>query len=425
MRRLILCIASMALCSIALAYAGGSAEHGSSAQPTSFTIFFHFTPQEARGVVFRDFVKEYNEAHAGKVNVRLSYFADWIPMQQKIRTMVAADQPPDVFYFNYNPNDLSLFKSGQLLDFSPFMDAQWKQRFFQSDLDSLTYNGQLLAIPGEQGTVVFYYNKALLAKAGVPGIPVTWDDFFAMADKLKAAGIGAASLFTSDDAWHATNFLTYFAAEAGGPGVFAQGSPLNSPAVVKAAGMLARLFQYAAADAIGAKWAVSVQDFVTGRTAVIVDGPWVIGVLDGQMKDPSDVVVAPAPVMAQGDPSVLVTDAITPWAASAHLSDAQKAGVVDFMKAFTSEKVMKDFTVRGKDIFAVKLSLSDAETEQAGAKLAANVKLASTADSKIVQITRVLEPAAMNQLPGLVEKLALGQSSAQAFADSLQQANTQ
>ena len=56
--------------------------------------------------------------------------------------------------------------------------------------------------------------------------------------------------------------------------------------MVKAASMLQKLFQYAAADAVGGKWAVSVQDFVAGRTAVIADGPWLIGILDGQMKRP-------------------------------------------------------------------------------------------------------------------------------------------
>jgi len=404
------------------AFAGGAPE-SSAGKPVTFTVYFHFTPQEARGVVLRDFIKQYNEQHAGKVTVQTSYFADWLPMQQKIRTMVAANQPPDVFYFNYNPNDLSLFKSGQLMSFSPYMDEQWKSRFYQSDLDTMTYNGQLLAIPMEQGPVIFYFNKGLLQQAGVDSIPQTWDEFFAMADKLKSAGIGAASLFTADDAWHATNMLSYFAGEAGGTGVFS--GSLSSPAMVKAASMLQKLFQYAAADAVGGKWAVSVQDFVAGRTAVIADGPWLIGILDGQMKDPSQAVAAPAPRFTTSDPSLVVTDANTPWTASAHLSDAQKAAVADFLKTFTSVDVMKQFAIKGKDIFASKLTLTPDEQAQAGPKLAANIRLASTADERMVQITRVLKPATMNQLPGLVEQLALGKMTPEEFAAALDKANSQ
>ena len=355
------------------AFAAGTQE-SAQGKPVTFTIYFHFTPQEARGVVLRDFVARYNEQHAGKVDIQLSYFADWQPMQQKIRTMVAASQPPDVFYFNYNPNDLTLLKSGQLMDFTPYMDAQWKGRFYQSDLDTMTYNGKLLAIPMEQGPVIFYFNTDLLQKAGVASIPRTWDEFFAMADKLKAIGVGAASLFTADDAWHATNLLSYFAGEAGGPKVFS--GSLNTKAMVQAATLLQKLFQYGAADAVGGKWAVSVQDFVAGRTAVIADGPWLIGILDGQMQDPS-------------------------------------------------KAVMKDFAIKGKDIFASKLSLSPDEQKQAGAKLATNIQLASTADLRMVQVTRVLKPSTMNQLPSLVEQLALNKMTPADFAAALEQANSQ
>jgi len=417
---LVILVLTFSMAAVVSAFASGTGESG---KPVTFTVYFHFTPQEARGVVLRDFVKQYNDQHAGKENVLLSFFADWQPMQQKIRTMVAAGSPPDVFYFNYNPNDLTLFQSGQLMNFTPYMDAQWKTRFYQSDLDTMTYNGKLLAIPMEQGPVIFYFNEALLQQAGVTQIPKTWDEFFDMADKLKANGVGAASLFTADDAWHATNLLSYFAGEAGGTKAYA--GSLNTPAMVQAATMLQRLFQYAAADAVGGKWAVSVQDFVAGRTAVIADGPWLIGILDGQMKDPTQAVAAPAPLMRAGDPSLVVTDANTPWTASAHLSSAQKAAVVDFLKAFTSEAVMKDFAVKGKDIFASKLSLSPDEQTEAGPKLAANIQLASTADERMVQITRILKPAAMNQLPGLVEQLALNKMTPADFAAALEQANRQ
>jgi ABC-type glycerol-3-phosphate transport system substrate-binding protein len=410
------------LASSALVFSAGQTE-SAQGKAVTFTVYFHFTPQEARGVVLRDFVKQYNDQHAGKVNIQLSYFADWQPMQQKIRTMVAANEPPDVFYFNFNPNDLSLFKSGQLMNFTPSMDAQWRSRFYQSDLDTMTYNGQLLAIPMEQGPVIFYFNKALLQQAGIASPPQTWDEFFAMADKLKSAGVGAASLFTADDAWHATNLLTYFAGEAGGPNVFSKS--LNSPAMVQAATMLQKLFKYAAADAVGGKWAVSVQDFVSGRTAVIADGPWLIGILEGQMKDPSQAVAAPAPRFKAGDPSLVVTDANTPWTASARLSSAQKTAVVDFLKTYTSEPIMKEFAIKGKDIFASKLSLTPDEQTQAGAKLAANIQLASTADQRMVQITRILKPPTMNQLPSLVEQLALNKMSPAEFAAALDQANSQ
>ena len=101
-------------------------------------------------------------------------------------------------------------------------------------------------------------------------------------------------------------------------------------------------------------------------------------------------MAAPAPRFTTSDPSLVVTDANTPWTASAHLSDAQKAAVADFLKTFTSVDVMKQFAIKGEDIFASKLTLTPDEQAQAGPKLAANIRLASTADERMVQITRVL-----------------------------------
>jgi raffinose/stachyose/melibiose transport system substrate-binding protein len=392
-------------------------------KPVTFTIFFHFTPQEARGVVFRQLIEQYNQENSGKVKVELSYFADWIPMQQKIRTMVSAGEPPDVFYFNFNPNDLSLPKSGELMDFSRYMDAKWKERFYPSDLEMLTFNGQLIAIPVEQGSVLFYYNKKLFKKAGIDSFPQTWDEFFNICERLKRAGITPVSLFTADDAWHATNFFTSFAAGIGGVDVFSTDKSLDSPAIIEAAKRLQRLFSYTTPDAIGGKWAVSVQNFLTERTAMLFDGPWVIGMIEGQMSEPDQVEVVPAPTFKKGEPYLLVTDALTPWAASKRLNDQQKEAVVNFLKWFTSEEIAKKMAIEGKFSYAVKMSLTEEEKRLAGPKLAANIEFTTKAEKKVWQITRVLKPSAMNELPRLVEGLALSSITPDGFAKRLEEAN--
>lgn len=394
-----------------------------SKEPVTFTIFYHFTPQEARGVAFRKLIEQFNNENRGEVEIKLSFFADWIPLQQKIRTMVAAGNPPDMFYFMYNPNDLSLFESGKLLDFNPYMDSEWRERFFAQDLEMLTYEGKQLAIPIEQGSVLFYYNEELFEKAGIADFPKTWEEFFDVCEALKKVGVTPVSLFTADDAWHATNFLTYFAAGIGGPDVFAPGKRLDSEAVVKAAEYLQKLFEYTTPDAVGGKWAVSVQNFIAGNTAILVDGPWVIGMIDGQMPNPEKVKVAHVPTFSKGDSYIVVTDALIGWAVSDTLSEDQKAAAVKFLKWFTSEEIAKKFFIEGKFPFVVKMQLSDEEKQMAGLKLAANIELTANAGSKVIQISRVVKPSVMNVLSQLVEGLATGQITPQEFAANLQKAN--
>ena len=85
--------------------------------------------------------------------------------------------------------------------------------------------------------------------------------------------------------------------------------------------------------------------------------------IDEQMSNSDRIVTAPAPKFSTDDPSVIITDAVTPWAASGNLSDKKKDAVVDFMKSYTSEEIMKLFAIEGKDIFAVRLDLNDSEQE--------------------------------------------------------------
>lgn len=391
--------------------------------PVSITMFHHFIPEESRGALFRQLVAEFNDTHAGQFRVDLSFFADWMPLQQKIRTMVAAGDPPDLFYYNFNPNDLAMQRSGKLLDFGPYMDAQWRSRFFDRDLASLTVDGHLVSIPFGAGPVFIYYNKKLFRRAGMEGVPATWDEFFAVAQKLKGMGVAAVSLFTSDDAWHATNFLSAFAAGMAGEEAYSKPGAMNAAVMEEAARLLARLFAYTTPDAVGGKWAVSVQNFLTGRTAMLLDGPWVIGMIESEMEDPDEVGVAHLPRFRATDPQLGLTDTLTVLAAGADLSPAQREAAVAFVKYLTSEPVSKRFAIEGKWILATRMEFTPEEKARAGRLMAANVDLMGGVDRAAVQMVRLLTPSAQSELPRLIEGLALGRMSARDFVQALQATN--
>jgi sn-glycerol 3-phosphate transport system substrate-binding protein len=48
--------------------------------------------------------------------------------------------------------------------------------------------GNLLSLPFNSSSPVLWYNKDMLAKAGVATVPTTWDEMFAAADKIRASG---------------------------------------------------------------------------------------------------------------------------------------------------------------------------------------------------------------------------------------------
>lgn len=437
MRRTTGMLAVAALAAMALAGCSGAVPDGGSASGGTGTgggsgvqtveIYSNFTSDIARGKVLDQLIAEFNEAHAGQYQAKSVTEADWPTLQQKIRSKISAGSTPDVFLYNFNPTDLSREQSGQLMDWTSALgdDPEWKARFSADDLAELTVDGQVVGIPGDQAPTVFYYNTALLEAAGIDTIPTTWDEFMTAAQALKDSGVAAISLMTADDAWHTMNVYSYLATAAGGLDAYADGSSFDLDALTKAAEDTKELFGYSTADAVGANYSVSTTNFLTGQSAVIVDGPWFISSVQGQMENPDDVVAAAAPTFGDGvaPAGYTVTDSLNVWAAAKQSDPQKQAAVVEWMKFFTSNDSAVRMAVDGEYPLAVQTQLGDADAQRASSQMQQVLDIANAAPAKVVQMGRGITTSAQEQLPSLLESLALGRQDPAAFAAALQAAN--
>jgi multiple sugar transport system substrate-binding protein len=100
-------------------------------------------------------------------------------------------------------------------------------------LKACLYNGKLYALPQWTSTQLLFYNKALLAKAGVtppssnPNAPMTWEDLVANAKKAQAAGAKWGFMFEQIDRYYQLEALPVSA----GGGVGLKGPGLLQPAL--------------------------------------------------------------------------------------------------------------------------------------------------------------------------------------------------
>lgn len=420
-------IVAMAMGISILAGCGGGSGSPSTG-PTTITIVANFTSDIPRGQVLDKLITEFNAAHKGQYVVVNNQQADWNALQAKIRTEIAAGTAPDVFMYNFNPADLSREKSGVLMNFLPYLNADpaWKARFPQTVLKKLTINGQIFGIPGDEGPAVLYYHSDLFAKAGIASPPTTWTEFFADCDKLKAAGITPLSLMTTDDAWHTMNAFSYVAAEAGGPNVFAPGASLDTSAIVTAAQYTQRMFQYTTADAVGANYSVASEDFISGKTAMIFDGTYLNNAIEG-LADPCEVKTAPAPTLPDSKmpTGFTVTDSLNEWGAKKETDPKKTAAVVAWLKFFTSNENAVEMAVSGQYLMTAKMTLStQALSSDKSCQMSSIVNIANKAADSVTMISRALTPAGLAQIPALVQGLALGSLTPDQFASQLQQANT-
>ena len=386
------------------------------------TILSNFTSDVARGKVLNALIEQFNQAHRGRIEVVSNPDPDWPTLQQKIKSMIAAGSPPDVFLYNFNPSDLTREQSGQLMDWSAYLNADsgWQANFDPKNLEAVTVNKQIVAIPSDQAPVLIYYHKDLFQKAGIQSFPTTWDEFFKDAEKLKAIGVPAIALMTADDAWHTMNAFTYLATAAGGVDVFNLNQSLNSPAIVEGATQLKKLFNYTTPDAVGANYAISSNNFITGKAAMVIDGPWLISSL--QSAGANDVGVAVAPT--NGDDRVpagyIVTDSLNLWGAGKATNKAKEEAVTEWIKFLTSVDNARKMAVEGQYPVAVKIELTQEDINRAGPLMGAVLQYNLAAPAKVVEAVRNIKPAATAQLPSLLEALAIGQVSPPDFANQLQ-----
>lgn len=381
-------------------------------------MYHSWSTDSARGAALNKLIEKFNEDNKGKIEVKVTVNPDFPAYQEKVKTMISTDTTPDIFHYNFNPNDLSRQKSGKLMDFTKYMDDEWKARFGEGDLENLTVDGQITSIPFEKAGAVLYYNKDLFADAGITEFPTTWDGLLDVCKKLKDNGVIPFSLYTADDAWYTCNLFTYLAASYAGTDTLNKGGDINTPEMKEAAAKLREFLDYTTGDAIGANYSVAMNNFASEKTAMVIDGPWLIGGLE----DIQDKVgVAQVPTFGDGKvaDNYVVTDAQTPWAA-AKTDDKEKAdAIAKFMKFITSEESVKQLTLDGAVFLSPKLDMEDEEVKSTTGLLGEYLSLNSRVEDSTVNMQRNLSTAANSKLPSLLESLALDHITADEFIEQL------
>lgn len=147
-------------------------------------------------------------------------------------------------------------------------------------LKAATVDGKLVTMPYQTSTNIMYYNKALLAAAGItppsaaPADRQTWEQVTADATKAKAAGAQYGLVFDQIDRYYQLQPL----AESAGGGAGGKGAGNLTPDVTNA-GWTKAFTWYGSlfADGLSPR-GVAVADtpnlFAAGKVAYYVGGPW-------------------------------------------------------------------------------------------------------------------------------------------------------
>jgi multiple sugar transport system substrate-binding protein len=187
---------------------------------------------------------------------------------------------------------------GQLL--RPLDDVAKKNgvdlsQFDQSIVKGLQVNGQQVAIPYDLGPLLIYYNKDMLTKAGVSMPKPGWstDDFLSDAKKLTSVGKYGFAAFPLID-WTLPFATSIFGVNPVSPDGKVD---LTNPQFVKAMQWYVDLVQKQKVappipSSNDGSWPIN--QFLSGNTAMVVDGPWDLINTKAQAKFQVGLVPVPA-----------------------------------------------------------------------------------------------------------------------------------
>jgi glucose/mannose transport system substrate-binding protein len=173
----------------------------------------------------------------------------------------------------------------------------WDKVFPKGLIDIASYQGKPWSVPVNiHRANVLWYNKKMFADVGATDAPKTWDEYFAIGDKLKAKGlplIGVAE--SSPGFWaHVTETMMISTLGADGyRGLFNGTTKWDDKRVTDALNISVKALEYANKDFLSVSWGDINDLVVTGKCASIIQGDWTPGVL--WSKGFSDFGWAPAP----------------------------------------------------------------------------------------------------------------------------------
>jgi glucose/mannose transport system substrate-binding protein len=164
-----------------------------------------------------------------------------------------------------------------------FKEQGWNDVFPKGVLDIVSYNGKPYAVPVNiHRANVLWYNKTVLSANGLQP-PKTLDDFFKVADALKAKGITPLALGDVDSFASIQLMETVLLGKLGAPaynGLWTGATDWKGANVTDALNTYKKMLDYVNSDHSSLSWDQANDLVISGKAAMTVMGDW----LEGDMK---------------------------------------------------------------------------------------------------------------------------------------------
>ena len=239
---------------------------------------------------FLECARAYEQEHPGII---IDLYGD-PRIADKVRVRILEGTYPEVT--NAGLNYWALIYNGDVLPMDEFLDQPnwegdmtWRESFLPGSLDAYMYEGKVYSIPLMYSVYGVWYNKTMFEEYGWQ-TPITWDEFFALCEQIKAAGLwplafqGRYPNYAQSVIEHAYYHLAgpegFTAMKLLEPGSFA------NPELAQAFELVQRTaLNYFQPGAMGMSHTEAQLEFFLGHTAMIFCGSWLKSEMLGKIPD--------------------------------------------------------------------------------------------------------------------------------------------
>jgi len=270
---------------------------GKSKGPVVVTFWSLFTGGD--GDFFNAMIDEFNKTHT---DIQLkSDPAKYTDYYTKLTTALASKNAPDVVVV-HRDNMLPYVKSGALYPLDSLLknDQAALNDFVPAPLNACRFNGKLYSLPLDVHPIIMYYNKDLLAKAGITKIPQTFDELMtaakAVQDRTGAIGLAVDNTTATYKAYTLSRTFISGMGQIGGSVLTAdcKKAAFNNANGQKVIQDIIDTVNKYGVSPKGYDYDSAMTDFKLGKAAFYFNGVWATGTMEQQKGLNFDAVPFPA-----------------------------------------------------------------------------------------------------------------------------------
>lgn len=235
-------------------------------------------------------VEGFNEQYAGQYRIEVEEVPGDTNYRDKMLTLLQSGDLPCMVYGTGLID--AFYAQDVCVDLTPYLeeDPEWKAGLSETMLQHNSRDGKVVAIANESQLIGYYYNREIFDACGIDGPAETWEEFFEICDILKSNGYTPISMQTGDNAFASAMILSAMIDYCAGDAptfldTVERTADYNQDYFLEALEMLKSIWDngYTTADSVGGMYENAAINFISGNTAMICNGTWMIS----SFSDPS------------------------------------------------------------------------------------------------------------------------------------------